>query len=318
MDASGVAAVERTPDELAGRLFAASLGMFDVMAVYLGDQLGLYRALRDGGAATSSELAGRAGIDERYAREWLEQQAATGILEWATSTPRPTIVGSASRRRTWSRSSTGPARGRSARSAAPSSRAPRCSHSCSTAFKTGGGVPWADYGADMIESQGDFNRPWLVNSFGSEILPAIPDIHRSPAGGSTGPCRGCRCGVGWAAIAIATAYPAVRVDGYDLDESSIELARRNAEAAGVADRVTFEARDIGAVADGTYDVVVIIEAVHDMSRPAEVLASVRRVLRPGGVALSPTRRPPTGSPRPPTTRSARTTGSASSPACRRR
>ena len=72
---------ERTPGELVERLFAASLGMFDVMAVYLGDQLGLYRALRDGGPATSSELAGRAGIDERYAREWLEQQAATGILD---------------------------------------------------------------------------------------------------------------------------------------------------------------------------------------------------------------------------------------------
>ena len=55
--------------------------MFDVMAVYLGDRLGLYRVLDDGGPATSAELASRAGIDERYAREWLEQQAVTGILE---------------------------------------------------------------------------------------------------------------------------------------------------------------------------------------------------------------------------------------------
>jgi hypothetical protein len=54
--------------------------MLDVMSVYLGDRLGLYRVLRDGGPATAPELATRAGIDERYAREWLEQQAATGIL----------------------------------------------------------------------------------------------------------------------------------------------------------------------------------------------------------------------------------------------
>jgi hypothetical protein len=72
---------EKTPDAFVGRLFEASLGMFDVMSVYLGDQLGLYRALRDGGPLTPSQLANRAGINERYAREWLEQQAASAILE---------------------------------------------------------------------------------------------------------------------------------------------------------------------------------------------------------------------------------------------
>ena len=75
------AAPEKTADALVGRLFEASLGMFDVMTVYLGDRLGLYRALHDGGPATTANLATRAGIDERYAREWLEQQAATGVLD---------------------------------------------------------------------------------------------------------------------------------------------------------------------------------------------------------------------------------------------
>src|SRR5262249_11828933 len=72
---------EKTADQLVGRLFEATLGMMDVLAVYVGDRLGLYRDLRDGGPATAPELATRAGIDERYAREWLEQQAATGILD---------------------------------------------------------------------------------------------------------------------------------------------------------------------------------------------------------------------------------------------
>src|SRR2546430_16343976 len=71
---------QKTPDALVGRLFEASLGMFDLMTVYLGDQLGLYRALRDGGAAAPSQLARRAGIDVRYAREWLVAQAAAGVL----------------------------------------------------------------------------------------------------------------------------------------------------------------------------------------------------------------------------------------------
>jgi 2-polyprenyl-3-methyl-5-hydroxy-6-metoxy-1,4-benzoquinol methylase len=94
------------------------------------------------------------------------------------------------------------------------------------------------------------------------------------------------CGVGWASIAIALAYPQVRVDGFDLDPSSIELARENARRAGVSDRVTFELRnaaDPAAVAK--YDLAVIVEAVHDLSRPVEVLAALKRMLRPGGMAL---------------------------------
>ena len=71
----------RTPDALVGRLFEAGLGMFEVMSVYLGDRLGLYRALHDRGPLTASQLAGAAGIDERYAREWLEQQAVADILD---------------------------------------------------------------------------------------------------------------------------------------------------------------------------------------------------------------------------------------------
>src|SRR3954454_6646449 len=67
-------------DALVGRLFEGILGTMDVLNVYLGDRLGLYRALAEGGPATSTELAARAGIHERYAREWLEQQAVSAIL----------------------------------------------------------------------------------------------------------------------------------------------------------------------------------------------------------------------------------------------
>jgi hypothetical protein len=72
--------VERQRDELVERLFAASLGMGEVLTVYLGDVLGLYRALEGAGSMTARELAQEAGIFERYAREWLDQQAAAGIL----------------------------------------------------------------------------------------------------------------------------------------------------------------------------------------------------------------------------------------------
>jgi len=275
-----------TPDALVARLFEASLGMFEVMAIYLGDRLGLYGALRDGGPATAPELASRAEIDARYAREWLEHQSATGILEVDDVAAAPD-----ERRYTLPEAYAEPLLNPdSPYSIAPLARSLVASAKVMPqlleAYRSGGGVEWSDYGADMIESQGDFNRPWLVNSFGSEILPAITAIHERLAASPPARVADVACGVGWAAIAIAKAYPDVTVDGFDLDEASITLARKNAQEAGVSDRVKFERRDAAdPAAVGQYDLAVIIEAVHDVSRPVEVLSAMRRMLRPGGLAL---------------------------------
>ncbi|HEX5824397.1 MAG TPA: class I SAM-dependent methyltransferase [Candidatus Limnocylindrales bacterium] len=283
---SGTVTREKTADALVGRLFEATLGMMDIMSVHVGDRLGLYRALRDGGPATTTELAARAGIDERYAREWLEQQAVTGILDVAEASAP------AERRRyslpdAYVEPLLNPD---SLLSIAPMGRSiVACAQvmpKLLEAYRTGGGVDWADYGPDMIEAQGDFNRPWLVNAFGSEILPAIPEIHLRLTADPPARVADIACGVGWASIAIARTYPKVHVDGFDLDPSSIELAQANAERAGVAERVTFAVRDAAdPAAAGQYDVAVVIEAIHDLARPVEVLGAIRTMLRPGGIAL---------------------------------
>lgn len=281
----GTMATEKTADDLVGRLFESTIGMFDVLSVYLGDRLGLYRALRDRGPATAGDLASRAGIDARYALEWLEQQAVTGFIEVDDVAATPD-----QRRYNLPDAYADPLLNLdSPYSIAPVARAAvACAKALPAlldAYRTGGGVAWADYGADMIESQGDFNRPWLVGSFGTELLPAIPGIHKRLLADPPARVADVACGVGWAAIAIARAYPMVRVDGFDLDASSIELARANALDAGVADRVTFQVRDVAEADPGTYDLAVIVEAVHDMTQPAGVLSSLRRLLRPDGVAL---------------------------------
>ena len=163
----GVVATEKTADELVGRLFEATLGMMDILSVYLGDRLGLYRALRDGGPATAGDLATRAGIDPRYALEWLEQQAVTGFLEVDD------VSAAADERRYGlpeayadplldpdSPSSIAPLARSSARL-----RAASCP-SCSTRSAAATASPGPTTARDMIEAQGDFNRPWLVGSFG--------------------------------------------------------------------------------------------------------------------------------------------------------
>ena len=274
-----------TTEDFVGRLFEAGVQAMDVFTVYLGDRLGLYRSLAAEGPATPRELATRTGIAERYAREWLEQQAVTGILMVEDA-----AVDDAERRY-----------GLPAAHAealidpdSPWSIAPFCRSiaalgkvlpSLVEAFRSGAGIAWGLYGRDMTESQGDFNRPWLVGRLGTDYLPSIPDIHeRLSVSGAR--VADVACGVGWAAISIARAYPNVRVDGYDLDEPSIDLARRNAEEAGVGDRVRFEAGDAGDLAvPQRYDLAIVVEAIHDLSRPIEVLRAIRAMLKDDGTLI---------------------------------
>ena len=154
------------------------------------------------------------------------------------------------------------------------------------AFRNGGGVPYGAYGAEFREGQGRSNRAMFLHLLGTQWLPAIPDVHRRLAAPPPAPEADLGCGAGWSSIGIARAYPLVRVDGYDLDEPSVELARDNAAAYGVADRVRVEARD-AATADqaGAYDLVIALEAVHDMSDPVTVLGAMRRLARPGGAVI---------------------------------
>ena len=285
-DAPTDARDEPTTDAFVGRLFDASVAMFDILSLYIGDRLGLYRALVAGGPATAGDLARRASIAERYAREWLEQQAATGILLVDDAGAEP-----AARRYRLPAAHAEPLIDpESPNSMVPLARslvaAANVMPQLLEAYRTGGGVPWSDYGPDMIEAQGGFNRPWLVGSFGREYLPSIVDLHARLSADPPARVADVACGLGWASIAIARAYPKVQVDGFDLDEGSVALASANAAEAGLTERVTFHVRDAAnPAARRRYDLAVVVEAIHDLSRPVEVLAAIRQMLAPGGTAL---------------------------------
>jgi SAM-dependent methyltransferase len=284
MTTSPVIADETRRDALAERLFEATLGAFDLLAIHLGLDLGLYASLRDAGPATPVDLADRAGVHRRYAREWLEHQAVTGVLDvaeaaddpdarryalpaghaevlldpdhLATMAPMPLFV----------------------------SAAVRAWPALLEAYRTGSGVDWTDY-ARLSEAQELANRPLFQNLLAQEWLPAIPDVHaRLTAGGAR--VADVAAGSGWSSIAMGRAYPGIEVHGLDLDAEAIARARENAAAAGLADRVSFHVVDAGDHAlDGSFDLVTIFEAVHDLARPVEVLTAVRNLLAPGGTAI---------------------------------
>lgn len=270
-------------DALAGRLFAAAIETLDLYTVYLGDRLGLYRALDQLGGATSSQLAGATGTHERYAREWLEQQAASGLLE-----VEEVRAGPLARRY---RLPTGHREvlldPDSLSYLVPLARLTvavgRPLPALLEAFRTGAGVPYADYGDDAREGIAGMNRPFFLNLLGTDWLPRIPDLHARLQSDPPARVLDVGCGTGWSTIALARAYPKARVVGLDLDEASIEQARSNLAAAGLGDRASFLVRSAAEPSlDGPFDLITAFETIHDMVQPAAVLAALRQRLAEGG------------------------------------
>ena len=152
------------------------------------------------------------------------------------------------------------------------------------AFRTGEGVPYADYGEDLHEGQAAFTRPLFETLLGKEWLPSVPALHERLLADPPARVADVACGQGRSSIEIARAYPNVRVDGIDSDHASIERARANLVGSGVEDRVTFHERDAAdAELADRYDLVTIFEALHDMSYPVDVLRAAKGLLGDGGV-----------------------------------
>jgi 2-polyprenyl-3-methyl-5-hydroxy-6-metoxy-1,4-benzoquinol methylase len=274
---------DTTPAPLADRLVAAVIGAFEAAAVDLGDRLGWYRALADA-PATPSQLASRTACDARYAREWLEQQAVAGYLtvDDADADPDARCYSLPAEHRAVLVDEIDPMYTTPlARVATTLTRnVPRLAD----AYRSGGGLSWAEMGPDAREGQAAANRRFFMGPLTAEVLPSLAEVHAALRAG--GRVADVGCGMGWSSIGMATGYPTARVDGFDVDVPSVEQARRFAEQSGVADRVRFEVADVGGLTeDGVYDLVTAFECVHDMPDPVAVLSAMRRMVRPEGTVL---------------------------------
>jgi SAM-dependent methyltransferase len=277
------ATAEERRDALLGRLFEAAVETFDVYSVYLGVRLGLYEPLARN-ALTPAELADATGTNERYVREWLEHQATTGVLSVDD-------VGAGDGRRY--RLPPGHDEVLLDRDSlayfAPVIRMVVAAGAPMTAllaaFRNGGGVPYPDYGEDMRDGIADGNRPMHINLMAS-WLAAVPDVHARLNADPPAHVADLGCGSGWSSISIARAYPRAFVEGFDSDPASIARARENADREGLSDRVSFSLRDASdAGVAGRYDLVTAFETLHDMARPVEALATMRRIVGPEGAVV---------------------------------
>jgi SAM-dependent methyltransferase len=270
-----------TPTEaaeaMAERVFGAVVESMYLASIHIGRELGLYAALRDHGPQTPADLAELTSTDERYVREWLEHQAVGGFLTYEDDTfTLPTGHAEALLDHE-SPYSVGPFAQMAVGSIEPV-------REVIEAFRTGGGVDYDSYPNGRL-GQAEANRGLFVHDLGSSWIPALPGVHNAfrEHGGRVADIA---CGSGWSSIEIARAYPKVRVDGFDFDRESIEIAEENLRGSGVESQVRFHCEN-GAAADASegYDLVTIFEALHDMANPVEVLANARSLLAPDGVVL---------------------------------
>ncbi|GAA3244949.1 class I SAM-dependent methyltransferase [Dactylosporangium siamense] len=262
---------------LTERLLGQLLAGTELFSVHLGIQLGLYQVLHEHPDATDAVLAERAGIDRRYAREWLEQQAAAGYVLCTSLADRTFRLPDGAADVLLDPAHPASGVGMVTVFAGVAQAVPALAE----AYRTGGGVPYAAYGSFTRDGIAAMNLPGFRHCLAQEWLPALPDVVERL---TKAPARvmDLGCGAGASTLAIAAAFPRAAVTGVDLDEESIADARRAAAAAGLADRVTFLRQDAAAT-EGDYALVTIFEALHDMGDPVGVLRTVRGLLAPGGV-----------------------------------
>jgi SAM-dependent methyltransferase len=272
------------PDALADRMLSAVLGSLEIAAVALGHRLGWYGCLAGAPPLTAAELADRSGTDARYAREWLEQQAVAGYLAVDDPTAAPDdrrfSLPEEHRAALVDELDPGYLMPMADATVAFIRFLPRLAQ----VYRGARTLSWDDMGDEVRDAQAAANRPFLAGALVDEVLPAVPGVDDVLRAG--GRVADVGCGYGWSTIAIAGRWPAVRVDGFDVDEPSVERGRRHAVDAGVADRVTFSTTDVRELeAAAAYDLVTAVECVHDLPDPVGVLAALRRLVRPGGTVL---------------------------------
>ncbi|MDX6280823.1 MAG: hypothetical protein QOH03_1894 [Kribbellaceae bacterium] len=243
--------------------------------VVMGDRLGYYHALADGGATTPTELAEKTSTSEHYAREWLNAQAAGGFVEYDPQTGKYLL---------------------------PPEQAVALTDESSPAFlpgffqialgtvqhttetieaaRSGAGIGWHEHNSDVHLGCERFFRPGYNANLIAGWLPALDDVVQKLQTGARVADIGC--GHGASTILMAQAFPQSTFIGSDYHPESIETARLRAAEAGVADRVTFEVAPATHYSGSGYDLVTTFDALHDMGDPVGAAKHVRESLASDG------------------------------------
>jgi len=258
--------------EFMGRAVSDMGAAMHAALIVIGDKLGLYTAMAGAGGLTSAELAEKTKTSERYVREWLNANAASGYVRYDAGTQRYEL----------------PTEQAFALTTLDLPGAFHVISACfkdepkiTQAFRTGEGVGWHEHDANLFFGTERFFRPNYANNLMSAWLPALDGVvEKLKAGGSVADVG---CGHGASTLLMARAFPKSRFYGFDYHSGSIEYARHLAGRDGLLDQITFEvASSKSYPANGGYDLVTFFDCLHDMGDPTGAAAHVHSTLKPDG------------------------------------
>lgn len=245
---------------------------------YIGDRLGLYKAMAKSDPVTSDDLAALTNTAERYVREWLINQAAGGYIDYEPRTGRysltpekaavladedsPTFVGGGFQTFT-----------------AFIHAAPQIIE----CMRTGAGFGWGEQLPDLFEGTERFFRPAYEGLLVQNWIPAVPGLLEKMQNGAVVADIGCGHGV--STLVMARAFPTCNFYGFDSHLPSIERARVLAQKEDLQDRVVFDCKKSDEIPDQGYDVVAFFDCLHDMGDPVGACRRAKATLKSGGTML---------------------------------
>jgi 2-polyprenyl-3-methyl-5-hydroxy-6-metoxy-1,4-benzoquinol methylase len=240
--------------------------------VVIGDKLGLFKAMAGAGPMTSTELSAKTNTSERYIREWLNANAASGFITYDATTKRFEL----------------PAEQAFALTTLDLPGAFHIISACfkdepkiTQAFRTGDGVGWHEHDANLFFGTERFFRPNYEQNLLSSWLPALEGVKEKLAAGASVADVGC--GHGSSTMLMAKAFPKSRFAGFDYHSGSIEYARHVAGRDGLLDQINFEVASAKSYpANGGYDLVTFFDCLHDMGDPVGAAKHVLSTLVPDG------------------------------------
>ncbi|HEY7633283.1 MAG TPA: class I SAM-dependent methyltransferase [Thermoleophilaceae bacterium] len=243
--------------------------------VVMGDKLGLYRAMADGKPVTPAELASRAGIAERYAREWLAAQAAGQYVDYDPDTGRFSLPAEHAEALT-NENSPAYVPGFFEIAVGTVLDSPKITD----VAESGAGYGWGEHNHHVHEGCERFFRTGYNANLIDSWLPSLDGVVDKLERGAKVADLGC--GHGASTILMAQSFPNSTFIGSDYHDGSIETARQRAQEAGVADRVTFEVTPAAGHPGTDYDLVTMFDCLHDMGDPVGAARRVRDLLAHDG------------------------------------
>lgn len=246
--------------------------------VVIGDRLGLYRAMREAGPVGPAELARSTNTSERYVREWLLNQAASGYVDYDPATGRYILPPEQAIALT---DETSPFFLSGCFQA--SLALVKSEERIASGFKTGAGVLWGEQDSELFAGAERVWKPGYQANLVQSWIPALEGVDAKLRAGARVADIGC--GHGASTIILGQAYPASRFVGYDNHGPSIEHARNAAAEAGLAGRVSFESASANSYPGPEYDLIAFFDSFHDLGDPAGAARHARRALAPGGTLM---------------------------------